>query len=118
MQIHQRAEEKVLPPTRSGVKMLRRGDFMALLYFTFSIFDWFFSKLAFQMGVPEGNPFLAWCQQNALFTPMKLGLALAATVLIFVLCSQRSGRMVSQAGVLLMALLTIYHIIGLNLLLS
>lgn len=118
MQIHQKAEENVLPSTRSGVRMLRRGDFMALLYFTFSMFDWFFSKLAFQMGVPEGNPFLAWCQRNGLFTPIKLGLTLAATGLIFVLYSQRSGRMVSHAGVLLMALLTIYHLIGLNLLLS
>jgi len=118
MQIHQRAEEKVMPSTQSGVTMFRRGDFMALLYFVFSLFDWFVSKVAFQMGVPEGNPFLAWCQRNALFTPMKLGLTLAATVLIFVLCSQRSGRLVSQAGVLLMALVTIYHLIGLNLLLS
>ncbi|MCS6859012.1 MAG: DUF5658 family protein [Abditibacteriales bacterium] len=87
---------------------------MALLFFILSAFDWFFSLLAFEVGVREGNPFLAWCQQNSLFTPAKWALTIVATCLILSLYRYRSGRIVAYCGVLLMALMTGYHIVGLQ----
>jgi hypothetical protein len=95
----------------------RRGELMALLFFIFSVSDWFFSLMAFQMGVREGNPFLAWCQRYSLFTPVKCLLAVSATVLILALYRHRMARIVSYLGVIVMALLTSYHVVHLSVLL-
>ncbi len=110
----ERAEEESVQSKDTTISP-RQGDFMALLYFVFAVSDWFFSLVAFRLGVPEGNPFLAWCQQRSLFTPMKAALTLVATALIFILYPhRRSGRAVALLGVLLMAMVTAYHMFGLN----
>lgn len=100
----------VYPPPQDVPK----GDFISLLFFTCSSFDWFFSTIAFRLGVEEGNPVLNWFLRFSLFTPAKLAMTILASLLILVVYRHRAGRAVSCSGALLMGLINTYHIVGLG----
>ncbi len=95
---------------------LRRpsGVFVALLYLILGLADLGFSLLAFRLGVPEGNPLLAWMARHGLFIPAKLLLTAVAAVLIGVVYERRRARPVCWASIVLMLLVDAYHILALT----
>ena len=83
-------------------------------YALLSLLDLAYSLAAFASGVPEGNPVLAWLQGEGLFIPAKLGLTLAACVLILALYRQRAARYIAWGAVLVMVAVNLVHVIGLT----
>lgn len=88
----------------------RRSFFPAALYLLFGIADLFFSLMAFQFGVAEGNPFMAWLVTHGLFIPGKILLSFLVTGLMVVVYSAaRRWRWTVWSGVGLMGAVVAYH---------
>jgi len=90
------------------------APFLAVLYLAFGVADLLFSLTAFQLGVPEGNPFLKWMQAQGLFVPAKLGVTVIAAGLMVWLHSLRRAQVICWFALVGMALVNIYHFIFLN----
>jgi len=88
--------------------------FVALVYLILGLADLGFSRLAFALGVGEGNPFLAWMQAHGIFVPAKLALTGVAATLIAVLYSRKRARLLCWAVVLVMVMVDAYHVIELT----
>jgi hypothetical protein len=93
------------------------GHFIAALYVVFGWTDLFCSLIAFRLGLPELNPIFRWLLAHDLFVPGKLVLTVLVAALIIRLYPNRSGRIVSRGGVLLMGSVTAYHLLGLEMML-
>ena len=94
------------------------GTFIALLYFAFGLTDLILSQAAFAVGIPEGNPVLAWMMSHGLFIPAKIGLTAIVSLLIRALYPLTRIRPLAYSAVLLMALVDAYHVWALNALLA
>jgi len=90
------------------------GTFVGLLYLIFGMADLGCSLLAFRLGVPEGNPVLAWMAARGLFVPAKVVLTLLATVLIGLVYRRPRARPICWASVVLMVLVDSYHVVALT----
>jgi hypothetical protein len=88
--------------------------FVALLYLILGVADLGFSLLAFQLGVAEGNPLLAWMEARGLFLPAKLALTGLAAGLIAVLYSRNRARGLCWALIALMVVVNVYHVTQLS----
>ena len=86
------------------------GPLVAATYAVLSLTDMAFSSLAFTLGVPEGNPVMAWFGRHGLFTPAKLLLTAVAAGLILKLYPRRQARSVAWLAVAAMAGVVAYHI--------
>ncbi|MES2461709.1 MAG: DUF5658 family protein [Armatimonadota bacterium] len=97
--------------TRSLLAKADRASwFPAALYFLFGMADLFFSLMAFQFGVAEGNPFMAWLVTHGLFVPGKILLSFVVTGLMVVVYSAtKRFRWTVWSGVTLMAGVVAYH---------
>ena len=88
----------------------RSSWFPASLYLLFGFADLFFSLMAFQFGVAEGNPFMAWLVANGLFVPGKILLSFLVTGLMVVVYSAaKRWRWTVWSGVALMGGVVLYH---------
>jgi hypothetical protein len=84
--------------------------FPASLYLLFGLADLFFSLMAFQFGVAEGNPFMAWLVTHGVFVPGKILISLLVTGLMVVVYSAaRRWRWTVWSGVALMGGVVLYH---------
>jgi hypothetical protein len=90
------------------------GTFVALLYVVFGLGDMFCSLGAFALGFPEANPVLAWMAAHGLFVPAKLALTALAAWLIVALYNHTRAQAVAWAGVIVMALVNVYHLVHLR----
>jgi len=90
------------------------GAFAALLYLLFSLLDLAFSVLAFHLGFQELNPLLRWLAQHSLFIPAKLVMTAGIAMLVAYLYRSAAARLVAWSGVVVMAAVTAYHILGLS----
>ena len=88
-------------------------EMAALTYALFGLADLAFTSIAFIVGIPEGNPVLAWFAQHHLFAPAKIALTAVAAIMIGLYYRARPIRTIAWAGVGVMAALTAYHIWGL-----
>ena len=85
------------------------------LYTVFGILDTVLSNAAFGLGVPEGNPILAWTVRNHLFSPAKFALTAYITWLIWTAYERGPHAPKWVWGVNgMMLLLYIWHIIGIS----
>ena len=87
------------------------SEFVAALYTAFGLGDLVFSLIAFQIGIPEGNPFLRWAYAHGGFVPVKLGLTALAAGLIGLLYGSNRARFVCWSGVATMGLVDAYHVL-------
>jgi hypothetical protein len=88
--------------------------FVALIYLVLGLADLGFSLLAFQLGVLEGNPLLAWMSRHGLFVPAKLALTGLATALIALLYSRNRARGLCWGAILVMMTVDVYHVVALS----
>jgi hypothetical protein len=86
----------------------------ALVYVVFGLTDMSFSLLAFQLGFRELNPILAWAVRGGLFIPAKIAMTVGIGILIAVLYSNRVARVATWSGILVMTMVTAYHLVGLS----
>jgi len=93
------------------------GAFMALVYVAFGLTDMLLSSAAFALGIPEGNPLLAWLGREGLFVPGKLLFTAIAGILIASLYPRVRVRPLIHGTLALMLCVDAYHIWALNLLL-
>ena len=101
-------DNRSLRHTESG------GTFVALLYVVFGMIDLACSLLAFHQGFRELNPLLAWLARSGLFLPAKLAMTVGIGILIAVLYSNRVARVAAWSGILIMIMVTAYHVAGLS----
>ncbi len=93
------------------------GPGMAVLDAGLGVTDLILSLAAFALGVPEGNPALAFMLQHGLFVPAKVLLTLFAGALIAALYRHDLVRRLAWFAVVAMAAVDIYHILSLHALL-
>jgi hypothetical protein len=86
----------------------------ALVYVVFGLSDMSFSLLAFQLGFRELNPVLAWAVRGGFFIPGKAAMTVGIGILIAVLYSNRVARVAAWSGIVVMTIVTVYHLAGLN----
>jgi hypothetical protein len=86
------------------------GPLVAATYVLLSLTDMVFSSLAFTLGVPEGNPVMAWLCRHGLFMPAKLLLTGLVAGLMLKLYPRRQVRSVAWLAVAAMAGVVAYHI--------
>ena len=86
------------------------GPFLASLYIAFGLMDLILSLAAFAIGIPEGNPVLAWMGQQGLFFPAKVILTILVAFLIASLYPHKSVRPVAYSAILIMAFVDAYHV--------
>jgi hypothetical protein len=73
----------VVPPIPSDrLTRPHQAAFPAALYLILAAADLIFSLVAFNLGVPEGNPFMAWLLARGLFVPGKIGISLLIVLLM------------------------------------
>lgn len=90
------------------------GGTVAFLYVGLSLTDMILSQAAFVLGIPEGNPFLAWLLPRGLFILGKLILTALVGILIAALHTHKKVRFIAAAAVIIMAVVDLYHIWWLN----
>jgi hypothetical protein len=73
---------------------------------------------AFNLGVYEGNPLLAWFADFGLFIHAKITLTALAATLIALLYSLAPVRPIVHLAIFVMALVDVYHVWALSALLS
>jgi hypothetical protein len=93
------------------------GPFSASLYIAFGLMDLILSLAAFALGIPEGNPVLAYMEQQGLFLPAKVILTILVAILIAFLHHHKSVRPVAYSAILIMAFVDAYHVWALSALL-
>ena len=91
------------------------GILIAVLYLGFGLADMFFSMTAFDLGVPEANPVMAWLFAHDLFLPGKTLLTAIVAVLIVVTYPAKRARPAAWAALLVTAGVDVYHLWGLSL---
>lgn len=90
------------------------GTFAALLYVVFGVVDLTCSLMAFHLGFRELNPLLAWLARSGFFIPAKIAMTVGIGILIAVLYSNRVARVATWSGILVMTMVTAYHLVGLS----
>lgn len=91
------------------------GILIALAYVAFGLTDMFLSLTAFTLGVPEGNPVMAWLLAEGLFVPVKVLLTATVAVLIGVSYPAKRARPAAWAALFITAAVDVYHVWGLSL---
>ncbi|MBA3725128.1 MAG: hypothetical protein H0W86_01435 [Armatimonadetes bacterium] len=80
------------------------------LYALLGLMDFFFTLLAFQYGFQEGNPILAWYQEQGVFEVVKVGTTIAIVILGFLLWKLRLVRAIICAADIGMFALFCWHL--------
>ena len=92
------------------------GPFVAAMYVILSLTDMMLTSVAFVLGIPEGNPALAFLARHGLFLPVKVALTVVVAGLIVWLYPHRRARSAAWVGVVAMAAVVTYHVWGLRML--
>jgi len=82
-----------------------------VLYFSFSLVDYWYTSVASRYGVAEASPLFSWALSHHMFFPAKISIALFASILMYVLYNKfRRVPLIAWSAVYIMAVVLIYHV--------
>lgn len=81
-----------------------------ILYFCFSLVDYWFTVISINFGADEGSPLFSWAISHHIFFPIKISIVLFASALMYFLYEKFSrGSLIAWSAVYLMTAITIYQ---------